>query len=192
MRGSANHKVLGAGTGQDPPPALAGTEALGAGALGLECQAVSSALLCRAVSSAVSPKKISRPLWAMKRPKFSQQTRGWPRAQGQLGLIKRWQSGAPARFPGGLHPHISPAQPLPAWTGPLLPVDEPSDLLRLQSGEKLPFLLFLLLLFIFGLPCPSSSGPTHGEGLGHVFRRFWQFHAAPLGAPGLPRQVLRL
>lgn len=34
----------GAGTGQDPPPALATTEALGAGAPVLECQAMSSAL----------------------------------------------------------------------------------------------------------------------------------------------------
>lgn len=42
--GNSKPQNPGASTGQDPPPAVPGPEALGAGALGLECQAVSSAL----------------------------------------------------------------------------------------------------------------------------------------------------
>lgn len=55
----------------------------------------------------------------MKRPKFSQQTRGWPRAQGQLGLIKRWQSGAPrhASLKACTHAFLQPS-PCPSGQGP--------------------------------------------------------------------------
>lgn len=56
------------------PALCSGGEAPGAAVAGLECQAVSSALsacVCQAVSRAGAREKISSPLWAMERPKFS-------------------------------------------------------------------------------------------------------------------------